>query len=151
MKKLKHSKYKNTGILFELFGKTNNPIYSMNNALSANKLLKKHFAENTCLGKEQRLYQLLIEECTSDTSKAESLLQVVIENHKKLSTKELATARYELVKDIKESYQLMIYLEQKLKIIRHMLLFSNYLKVTIHLFIVIQKKYLNLKIQLSKI
>ena len=67
-------------------------------------MLKKHFAENTSLGKEQRLYQLLIEESTGDSIKAESLLDVVIENHKKLTQKDLVSARYDLVKDIKESY-----------------------------------------------
>lgn len=116
MKKLKHSKFKNTGILFELLVRQiTADILDGDNALSANKLLKKHFAENTCLGKEQRLYQLLIEESTSDTAKAESLLQVVTENHKKLSSKELANARYELVKDIKESYPINDLFRAKIK------------------------------------
>lgn len=116
MKKLKHSKYKNTGILFELLvrqitadvldGKENSP---------ANKLLKKHFSENTNLGKEQRLYQLLIEETTSDKTRAESLLQVVTRNYKKLPKKDLALARYELVRDIKESYPISDLFRAKIK------------------------------------
>ena len=115
MKKLKHSKFKNTGILFELLVRQiTADILRRDNALSANKLLKKHFAENTCLGKEQRLYQLLIEESTSDSAKAESLLQVT-ENHKKLSSKELANARYKLVKDIKESYPINDLFRAKIK------------------------------------
>jgi hypothetical protein len=105
VKKLKHSKYKNTGILFELLVRQiTADVLDGNTASDANKLLKKHFAENTALGKEQRLYQLLIEETTGDSSKAESLLSVVVENHKKLTQKELIDARYNLVKDIKESY-----------------------------------------------
>jgi len=105
VKKLKHSKYKNTGILFELLVRQITADILDGNANSpANKLLKKHFSENTSLGREQRLYQLLIEESTSDSSKADTLLGVVLENHKKLLQKELVNARYELVKDIKESY-----------------------------------------------
>lgn len=116
MKKLKHSKYRNTGILFELLvrqitadvldGKENSP---------ANKLLKKHFSENTNLGKEQRLYQLLIEETTSDKSRAESLLEVVTRNYKKLPKKDLTIARYELVRDIKESYPISDLFRAKIK------------------------------------
>ena len=105
MKKLKHSKYKNTGILFELLVRQiTADVLDGNSASCANKLLRKHFAESTSLGKEQRLYQLLIEETTGDSSKADTLLGVVLENHKKLGKKELVDARYELVKDIKESY-----------------------------------------------
>lgn len=116
MKKLKHSKYKNTGILFELLvrqitadvldGKDNSP---------ANRLLKTHFAENTSLGQEQRLYQLLIEETTNDRSRAESLLEVVTRNYKKISKKELASARYDLVRDIKESYPINDLFRAKIK------------------------------------
>jgi hypothetical protein len=116
VKKLKHSKYKNTGILFELLvrqitadvldGKDNSP---------ANRLLKTHFAENTSLGQEQRLYQLLIEETTNDKSRAESLLEVVTRNYKKISKKELASARYDLVRDIKESYPINDLFRAKIK------------------------------------
>ena len=80
---------KYTGILFELLVRQiTADVLNGDESSSANKLLKKHFSEHTCLGKEQRLYQLLIEESTADVSKAESLLQVVRENHKKLGNKE---------------------------------------------------------------
>jgi len=116
VKKLKHSKYKNTGILFELLVRQiTADVLNGDESSSANKLLKKHFSEHTCLGKEQRLYQLLIEESTADVSKAESLLQVVRENHKKLGNKELANARYELVKDIKEMYPINDLFRAKIK------------------------------------
>ena len=116
MKKLKHSKYKNTGILFELLVRQiTADVLDGKDSSSANKLLKKHFAENTSLGKEQRLYQLLIEETTSDRTRAESLLNAVTRSYKKLSIKELATARYELVRDIKESYPINDLFRAKIK------------------------------------
>ena len=94
MKKLKHSKYKNTGILFELLVRQiTADVLDGNENSSANKLLKKHFSENTCLGKEQRLYQLLIEESTGDVHKAESLLNAVIQSHRKLKNKELTDCK----------------------------------------------------------
>lgn len=116
MKKLKHSKYKNTGILFELLVRQiTADILDGDTSSPANALLKKHFSENTVLGREQRLYQLLIEESTGDSTKAGTLLNVVIENHKKLQQKELAGARYELVKEIKESYPINDLFRAKIK------------------------------------
>lgn len=105
MKKLKHSKFKNTGILFELLVRQiTADILDGNESCSANKLMRKHFAENTLLGREQRLYQLLIEESVSDKIKAERLLEAVFSTYKKLNAKELSKARYELVKEMKDSY-----------------------------------------------
>ena len=116
MKKLKHSKYKNTGILFELLVRQiTADVLDGNDKSPANNLLKKHFAEHTSLGKEQRLYQLLIEETTSDKSRASALLDAVTRNYKKLPTNELASARYELVKDIKESYPINDLFRAKIK------------------------------------
>ena len=116
MKKLKHTKYKNTGILFELLVRQiTADVLDGKHDSSANKLLKKHFCENTCLGKEQRLYQLLIEESVTDSTKAESLLDVVKTNHQKLSAKKLAEARYDLVKDIKETYSINDLFRAKIK------------------------------------
>jgi hypothetical protein len=116
VKKLKHSKYKNTGILFELLVRQiTADILDGNEKSSSNSLLKKHFCENTCLGKEQRLYQLLIEESTNDKAKAESLLHEVKESHQKLSNKDLATARYNLVKEIKETYPINDLFRAKIK------------------------------------
>jgi hypothetical protein len=105
VKKLKHSKFKNTGILFELLVRQiTADILDGNENCSANKLMRKHFAENTLLGKEQRLYQLLIEESVSDKNRAEKLYDAVYSNYKKLNYRELSKARYELVKEMKESY-----------------------------------------------
>lgn len=116
MKKLKHSKYKNTGILFELLVRQiTADILNGNENSDANNLLRHHFAENTSLGKEQRLYQLLIEESTSDKNKAESLLSEVKNSHKKLHSIQLATARYNLVKEIKEKYPINDLFRAKIK------------------------------------
>jgi hypothetical protein len=116
VKKLKHSKYKNTGILFELLVRQiTADVLDGNVGSPANKLLKTHFSENTHLGKEQRLYQLLIEETTSDSSKAESLLKAVTRSYKKLPPRELASARYELVREIKETYPINDLFRAKIK------------------------------------
>lgn len=116
MKKLKHSKYKNTGILFELLiRQITADILDGNDKSPATKLLKTHFSENTYLGKEQRLYQLLIEETVNDTTRAEALLNAVTVSYRKLPSKELASARYELVKEIKKTYPINDLFRAKIK------------------------------------
>jgi len=116
VKKLKHSKYKNTGILFELLVRqiTAEILDGVDNSV-ANRLLKKHFSENTYLGKEQRLYQVLIEETANDENRANSILNQVSNSYKKLPTKELVSARYNLVKEIKESYPINDLFRAKIK------------------------------------
>ena len=116
MKKLKHSKFKNTGILFELLVRQiTADILDDRKESHANRLMRKYFAENTSLGKEQRLYQLLMEESTSDEPHAERFVNTVAEAHKKLNSKKLAQLRYELVKEMKDTYPIDDFLRSKIR------------------------------------
>lgn len=115
MKKLKHSKFKNTGILFELLVRqiTADILDDKQNS-HANLLMRKYFAENTSLGKEQRLYQLLLEESASDETHAERLVNAVSESHKKLDSRKLAQLRYELVREMRDAYPIDDFLRSKI-------------------------------------
>tara|TARA_B100002019_G_C21263283_1_gene597932 strand:+ start:628 stop:1497 length:870 start_codon:yes stop_codon:yes gene_type:complete len=116
VKKLKHSKYKNTGILFELLVRQiTADVLDGVEVSCAKKLLKKHFSESTYLGKEQRLYQLLIEESTNDSSRAKYILNQVVSSYKKLPVNKLISARYNLVKEIKETYPINDLFRSKIK------------------------------------
>jgi hypothetical protein len=116
VKKLKHSKFKNTGILFELLVRQITADILDDNATSkANNLMRKYFAENTSLGKEQRLYQLLLEETAGDLPDAERLIDAVIKSHRKLDSKKLSKLRYELVKEMKDSYPINDFLRSKIR------------------------------------
>ena len=116
MKKLKHSKFKNTGILFELLVRQiTADILDDNTTSKANNLMRKYFAENTSLGKEQRLYQLLLEETAGDLPDAERLIDAVIKSHRKLDSKKLSKLRYELVKEMKDSYPINDFLRSKIR------------------------------------
>ncbi len=115
MKKLKHSKFKNTGILFELLVRQiTADILDDTKESHANRLMRKYFAENTALGKEQRLYQLLLEESASDAVHAERLVDAVSESHKKLDSKTLAKLRYELVREMRDAYPIDDFLRSKI-------------------------------------
>jgi hypothetical protein len=115
VKKLKHSKFKNTGILFELLIRQITADILNNNESPANKLVKKYFSENSDLGKEQRLYQLLMEETSTTENSATKLLDAVVSEHKKLDRKSLSRLRYELVKEMKDVYPIDDFFRSKIR------------------------------------
>jgi hypothetical protein len=115
VKKLKHSKFKNTGILFELLIRQITADILDNNESAANKLVKKYFAEDTDLGKEQRLYQVLLEETTNAEGSAQKLVDAVVDEHKKLDKKTLSRLRYELVKEMKDIYPIDDFFRSKIR------------------------------------
>ena len=105
-KKLKHSKFRNTGILFELLVKqvTSDILSGNNNNTSAADILKKYFNESTELGRELKLYQLISEETTKDNIQAEKLLEVIIKNRSKIGNQNLDKQKFEVVKEIKSNW-----------------------------------------------
>jgi hypothetical protein len=115
VKKLKHSKFKNTGILFELLVRQITADILDNNKSQANELIRKYFAEDTTLGKEQRLYQLLLEETTQSEENANRLLDAIVTEHKKLNRKTLSKLRYELVKEMKNVYPIDDFFRSKIR------------------------------------
>ena len=59
MKKIKHSKFKNTGFLFELLVRQITSEVMSSSKSVAEKLLKEHFNSKQELSKELKLYQYL--------------------------------------------------------------------------------------------
>lgn len=107
MKKLSHSKYRNTGILFELLVRqVTADILNGSDDSKANKILRTFFSESTMLGKENRLYRIIIEEKIKDQVNADRLLNTVVSTRKKLNESELLLQKYNLIKEIKANYPL---------------------------------------------
>ena len=79
MKRLKHSKIKNTGILFELLTRQIT-VDILNDTKNPNsvRLMKKYFSKDTSLGKELELYHLLVKENFKSQDKAEKFLDIVL-------------------------------------------------------------------------
>jgi|TARA_B100001758_G_C18348846_1_gene578604 hypothetical protein len=103
--RVKHSKIKNTGILFELLSRQITvDMISGGETSKSVELLKKFFNENSELGKENQLYQVLLKENYKSSHKAEKLLQVVLKSREKLQNKKLRNEKYNLIKEIKENY-----------------------------------------------
>jgi len=116
LKKLRHSKFKNTGILFELLTRQiTADIIAGREGSEAKDLLFKYFKENTELGREWRLYNFLLSEKKRDNSDADRFLSVIVEQRKKLSNAKLAKEKYELIKEIKELYPIDDFLKSSIK------------------------------------
>ena len=100
MQKAKHSKFKNTGILFELLTKQLTADILANKSESvAKNLLFKYFKETKELGKEWQLYNYLLNEQFLDDKKAERALTVVLNSRRKLDNKKLSEQKYELIRE----------------------------------------------------
>jgi hypothetical protein len=103
--RVKHSKIKNTGILFELLSRQITVDVMNNDDKSKSvEVLKKFFNEKTELGKENQLYQVLLKENYNSTRKAEKLVDAVLRAREKLQNKKLRTEKYNLIKEIKKNY-----------------------------------------------
>jgi hypothetical protein len=106
-KKLKHSKLKNTGIIFELLTqKITSDILEGKVDTVAKNLIQKFFCKENILSKELKLYQFVVREKIKNSDHAYRLLETVIEARKKLSSKKLGIEKHNLIKEIKESYNL---------------------------------------------
>jgi hypothetical protein len=104
-KRMHHSKFRNTGILFELLTKqVTADIIAGKETSIAKDLLHKYFRENTELGQEWQLYASLLNEKIKNDTHAERFLTVVVEARKKLSNKKLSQLKYDLIKEVKEQY-----------------------------------------------
>jgi hypothetical protein len=102
---IKHSKYRNTGILFELLVRQTTSDIINNQDSKAVKILKKYFT-NTELGKEYSLYSTFSASPKLNEAKAEILISTIIEQYNKLDHEKIAKLKYNLIKEIKKNYDL---------------------------------------------
>tara|TARA_R110002012_G_scaffold161025_2_gene323171 strand:- start:2310 stop:3173 length:864 start_codon:yes stop_codon:yes gene_type:complete len=107
MAKIKHSKFKNTGVLFELLVRqiTSDAINDIEPSVSV-KLMKEFFKNNTLLRKELKYYSMLKTEKMSSESKANKFVDVILNEHSKISKASIRREKYNLIKEIKKSYNL---------------------------------------------
>ena len=100
---IKHSKFKNTGILFEVLVKRITADTLSGITSPAIKILKKYFV-NTEIGKEYKLYETVFKSTVLSESKANIVLSTVLESSQKLNRSKLRKEKYNLVKELKEHY-----------------------------------------------
>lgn len=111
---IKHSKYKNTGILFELLVRQATADLMSNKDPKAVKIFKKYFT-NTELGKEYNLYNTVLNAPKLTESKAEVLVNTVVEQAKKLDRVKLDKEKYNLIREVKKHYDLDDFFKAKIE------------------------------------
>jgi hypothetical protein len=114
--KVKHSKFKNTAILFELLVKQiTQEVLSNSNKNISESIIKEFFNSKKELAKELKLYNQIVKEKYSTSDDAKLFLGEMIEERKKIDEVKLAKEKYNLVKTIKESYDLDKFLSSNLQ------------------------------------
>ena len=110
---IKHSKYKNTGVLFELLVRQATSDLMSNKDSKAVKIFKKYFT-NTELGKEYNLYNTVLNAPKLSEGKAEVLVNTIVEQAKKLNREKIDKEKYNLIKEIKKHYDLDDFFKAKI-------------------------------------
>ena len=107
MKKIKHSKFKNTGVLFELLVRQITlEVLNGDKTENAKKIVREFFAPGTELNKELRLYYLLLKEKYNSENRAEKFVDTVSTAHSKLNEGKLTKEKYNLIKEIRSSFDI---------------------------------------------
>jgi len=125
MKRLKHSKYKNTGMIFEMLVRKLTSETLTSDKSIAIDIIKKYFGKNTELAKEMKIYNALLKEQFKTEAKALEYIRSIKAAHSKLNKTVLRRERYNLVKEISENFSI----EQiaKIRIPNYKMLASAYI------------------------
>ena len=110
---IKHSKYKNTGILFELLVRQITADTLSGAESPSINILKKYFTK-TELGKEYKLYESFFKHINTTEAKADMVISTIIESSKQLNRSILRRQKYNLIKEIKNHYDLEEFFKTKL-------------------------------------
>ena len=107
MKKIKHSKFKNTGVLFELLVRQITlEVLNGDKKETAKTIVREFFAPNTELNKELRLYDILLKEKYSSETKADRLVETVCDAHAKLNQSTLSKEKFNLIKEVSAKFDI---------------------------------------------
>ncbi len=112
--KIKHSKYKNTGILFELLVRQITADTLRGNESPAIDILKKYFVK-TGLGREYKLYESILKSKVVSESRATLFINTTLDNSKKFNRGSLRKQKYNLINEIKNHYDLDTFFSAKIK------------------------------------
>lgn len=113
MNKIKHNKFKNVGLIFELLVRQITSDTLLGNESQAVGILKKYFSK-TEIAKEHKIYQILINSSSISERKANILIDTTLEMSRKLNRSTLRSEKYNLIKDIRENYNIEDFFKAKI-------------------------------------
>jgi hypothetical protein len=112
--KIKHSKYKNTGILFELLVRQITADTLKGGDSPAIDILKEHFVK-TSLGREYKLYESILKSKVLNEGRANMVISTILESSSKFNRTSLRKQKYNLINEIKKHYNLDVFFGAKIK------------------------------------
>jgi hypothetical protein len=115
MKRIKHSKVKNTGLIFELLVRQVASDTMNNRDSKALRIIKKHYNSKSELSKELKLYRTVAEEKFVTESKAEKFVDAVLRARKQINESQLRRDKYNLIKDLKANYIVEDFFKSRVK------------------------------------
>ena len=104
--KIKHSKYRNTGLIYELLVKQIAADVLENKESKAIQILKKYYSGKSTLAKEYKLYEFVVKNNSVSQAKAETIISTITEVSRKFNQKILKEEKYKLISEIKEKYNI---------------------------------------------
>jgi len=112
--RIKHSKYKNTGILFELLVRQITADTLKGGDSPAINILKEHFVK-TSLGREYKLYESILKSKVLNEGRANIVISTILETSSKFNRTSLRKQKYNLINEIKKHYNLDVFFGAKIK------------------------------------
>jgi len=126
---IKHSKYKNTGILFELLVRQITTDTLDGKDSPAKDILKKYFVKSE-LGREYKLYETLLKRTSLTEGKANVVVDTLIESSKILNRGAIKRQKYNLISEIQKHYDLNEFFNHKLPNYKIFAAFYTLLEIT---------------------
>lgn len=111
---IKHSKYRNPAILFELLVRQTTADLIQNKESKAVKILKRYFT-GTELGKEYSLYSSFNTVGKLAETRAEMFINTVLDQRSKLDLEKINRLKYNLIKEIKANYNMDDFFKAKVE------------------------------------
>jgi hypothetical protein len=111
--KVKHSKYKNTGLIFELLVKQVASDTLEGVESPALKIIKKYFTGKSTLVREFKLYEFISKNRGVSQVQADNIVSTILEVARKMNKTLLKNQKYNLIKEIKDSYNVEDFFSMK--------------------------------------
>jgi hypothetical protein len=126
---VKHSKYKNTGILFELLVRQITTDTLDGKDSPAKNILKKYFVK-TELGREYKLYETLLKKTSLTETKANIVVSTLTDSSLTLNRGVIKRQKYNLISEIQKHYDLNEFFNHKLPNYKVFAAFYTLLEIT---------------------
>ena len=102
--KIKHSKFRNTGLIFELLVKQLAADTLSKKESPSINIIRNYFTGRSSLAKEFKLYEFILKNNNITENKANAIISTITEISRKINQETLKKQKYNLISEIKKHY-----------------------------------------------